>query len=322
RQQGLMCRFRSATRSPLRFFVLAATLPMLGSGAAAHEYKSLDELLSGWGIDVAAAEIRVQTLEPGLHVFFGAGGNILVSIGEQGVLMVDSQFPELIPKIRRRIVELGGRAIDFTINTHWHFDHADGNPLLGREGTWLIAHENARRMMIGSHDIHFIGISYRQPAYPAEGLPVITYAERMSFHFNGHRIDLVHAGPAHTSGDTAVIFRDANVVHMGDVFNARYPFIDGYNGGELEGMIRFCRAVLAETDAGTVVVPGHGPVMDRAALEAFVDMLEVVGKRLQSLIDEGMSLEDVLAAKPTADFDERFGNPELFVTRAYESLVR
>jgi glyoxylase-like metal-dependent hydrolase (beta-lactamase superfamily II) len=301
---------------------LLALALLIANIAAAHEYKSLSELMSGWGTDIAAAEVTVQTLEPGLHVLKGAGGNVLVSIGDQGVLMVDSQFPEMIPKLRKAIRELGGGDIDFTINTHWHFDHADGNPILGREGTWLVAQENSRRMMAGAHDIHFVGVSYRQPPYPAEALPVITYADRMSFHFNGRRIDLWHSGPAHTSGDTAVYIRDGNVVHMGDVFNARFPFIDADNGGDLNGMIAFCRAVLGRINVKTRVIPGHGPVMDYAALEAFTAMLETMRNRMQVMLDQGMTLEDVLAANPAADFTERFGDPQLFITKAYMSLGR
>lgn len=288
----------------------------------AHEYKSLTELMAGWGTDVASRAVTAQTLQPGLHVLTGAGGNVIVSIGEQGVLMVDSQFPEMVPKLRQAIRDLGGNDINFTINTHWHFDHADGNPVLGREGTWLVAQENARRMMAGSHDIHFVDVSYRQPPYPAVALPVITYADRMTFHFNGERIDLLHFGAAHTTGDTAVLFRDANAVHMGDVFNARYPFIDADNGGDLDGMIHFCRSVLDIVDPQTRVIPGHGPVMDYGALDRFTSMLATVRDRLQIMLDRGLTLEQVIAAKPTADFDEQFGDPALFVTKAYMSLGR
>jgi glyoxylase-like metal-dependent hydrolase (beta-lactamase superfamily II) len=295
---------------------------VLSNAAAAHEYKSLTELMAGWGTDIASRDVTVQTLEPGLHVLMGAGGNVLVSIGDQGVLMVDSQFPEMIPKLQNAIDGLGGGRIDFTINTHWHFDHADGNPLLGREGTWLIAQENSRRMMTGAHDLHYVDVSYRQPKYPPEALPVITYAEQMTIHFNGRRIDLLHYGPAHTTGDTAVLFRDGNVVHMGDVFNAKYPYIDVDNGGDLDGMIHFCRLILERIDRHTKVIPGHGAVMDYAGLETYTTMLEVIRGRLLVLIDRGLALDDILVAKPTADYDERFGDPQLFIAKAYMSLSR
>jgi glyoxylase-like metal-dependent hydrolase (beta-lactamase superfamily II) len=133
---------------------------------------------------------------------------------------------------------------------------------------------------------------------------------------------LFHFGPAHTTGDTAVYFRNSNVVHMGDVFNAGYPFIDAGNGGDLEGMIRFCRKVRAELDDHSIVVPGHGPVMGYAELDHYIEMLETVGERISDMIDDGKSLQDVIAAAPTTEFDEQYGNPALFIDRAYTSLSR
>ena len=141
------------------------------------------------------------------HVLFGVGGNILVSIGANGVLIVDDQFPQMVPKYKATIGELGGGAVNFAINTHWHFDHADGNQVLGPEGTWLVAQENSRQMMTKNNVINLVSAKRDQPAYAETALPVLTYDDAMRFHFNGERIDLMHFGPAHTTGDTAVIFR-------------------------------------------------------------------------------------------------------------------
>lgn len=290
--------------------------------ATPHEYLTFDELTDAFGMDFENAEIRTETVAPGLHVLFGVGGNIVVSIGHQGVLMVDSQFPQMIPRITETVRQLGGDAIDFTINTHWHFDHADGNPLLGRDGSWIVAQINSRKMMTGAHDIDLVSLIYRQPPYPEEAWPVITYADHMQFHFNRETIDLFHFGPAHTTGDTAVIFRNSNVVHMGDVFNAGYPFIDAGNGGDIDGMIRFCRKVLKELDEDSIVVPGHGPVQSYADLADFVTMLETVRDRINNLIIQGKTLEEVIAAEPTAEFDEKYGNPAGIINRAYTSLSR
>lgn len=298
----------------LGLFVLAS-LP-----AQAHETLSFDELMEMFGTDLDDVEVRTETVAPGLHVLFGAGGNVMVSIGEQGVLMVDSQYAAMLPRLKSAIVELGGGAIDFTINTHWHFDHADGNPMLGREGTWMISHSNSRRMMVGSHPIDLVNVIYDQPAYPPEALPVITYDDHMQVHFNGQKIDLLHFGPAHTTGDTAVIFRNSNAVHMGDVFNASYPFIDAGNGGDIDGVIRFCKMVLKELNEQSIVVPGHGAVKTYADLVAYVAMLETVRDRVSKLIDSGHSLEEVIAAKPTSDFDEQFGNASRLLDRAYYNL--
>jgi glyoxylase-like metal-dependent hydrolase (beta-lactamase superfamily II) len=290
--------------------------------ALAHETRDLDELLKGWGIDLLAREIRTETVAPGLHVLFGAGGNVAVSIGEQGVLMVDSQFPEMVPKIQEAIRELGGQGIDFAINTHWHFDHADGNPVIGSEGTWIAAHQNSRDMMLGKHDVDLVRTVYEQPPYLPEGLPVIAYDRRMRFYLNGQRIELLHFGAAHTTGDTAVIFRGSNAVHMGDVYNARYPFIDAGNGGSINGVIDFCKGVLAELKEDSIVIPGHGPVAKYADLVEYVAMLELVRDRISTLIDQGASLGDVIAAKPTAALDDKYGDPNILIDRAYASLLR
>ena len=173
--------------------------------------------MSAWGTDLDNAVVSAETLKPGLHVLSGAGGAVVVSIGEQGVLMVDDQFPQVVPKLQDKIAELGGGDIDYVVNTHWHFDHADGNPLLGASGSRIIAHSNSRRQMQVSTKVSYVGFHYVQPPYPPEGLPVITFDHSMTLHFNGQEIDLQYFGPAHTTGDAAVFFRGDNVVHGGDL---------------------------------------------------------------------------------------------------------
>src|SRR5690606_12090798 len=297
--------------------IAAALGAAVGLAAPAFaQLGNLDEALR-------ATPITSEPLGDGLHVLFGVGGAMIVSIGEQGVLAVDDQFPQMAPKYQEKIRELGGGGIDFVINTHWHFDHADGNMALGPEGTWIVAHENSRRMLMQDNVINLVTSQRDQPAYPAAALPVITFADGMMFHFNGEPVELLHFGPAHTTGDTAVIFRGHNVVHMGDVFNtAGYPFIDADNGGSLDGVIEFCTQVLERIDERTTVVPGHGPVATYADLEAYVAMLSTVRDRLSALIDDGASLEQIVAARPTEEFDEAHGNPASFLDRAYTSLVR
>lgn len=291
------------------------------SPASAPEPTPLDQLLSGWG-SLEEAQIKTQQLTDGLHVLFGMGGNIAVSSGRDGTLMVDDQFPELMPKIKTAIGKFGADGVDFVINTHWHFDHAQGNIALGKEGTWLVSQSNSRRMMQGEHLINLVSASYKQEPYPEYALPDITYDDHMVFHLNGQAIELWHFGPAHTTGDTAVIFRGDNAVHLGDVFNnSGYPFIDAGNGGSLDGAIRFCREVLARIDRDTVVIPGHGPVADYQTLMDYTEMLETAHRRIAALVKQGATLAEVVAAKPTAEFDERFGNPAQFVDRAYTSLT-
>lgn len=306
----------------MRRLLLLSALLAVSLTARAHEYMSFEELGAAFGWDFDSAEVRAEEVGDGLHVLFGVGGNILVSIGDQGVLMVDSQFAQMVPKLERVVADLGGDGIDFTINTHWHFDHADGNPVLGRDGTWIVAQDNSRRMMAGEHPIDLVTAAYLQPPYPPEAMPVISYSDHMQFHFNGETIDLLHFGPAHTTGDTAVIFRGANIVHMGDVFNANYPFIDAGNGGDIEGMIHFCKEVLNRLNADSVVIPGHGPVMGYDEFADYIDMLETIASRISAMIDAGMSLDEVMAANPTEGFDERYGDPARLINRAYISLSR
>lgn len=290
----------------------------------AQEAITPEELNASRGVDFSAARIRVETIASGLHVLFGVGGNVLASIGNQGVLLVDDQYPGMVPKIKSTIRELGGGGADFVINTHWHFDHTGGNPLVAADGSWFVAHVNSRRMMTERQVVNLTGgMLVEQVPSPAEALPAITYDDRMQFHFNGEQIDLMHFGSAHTTGDTAVILRGRNVVHMGDVFNTGgYPFIDADNGGDLDGVILFCEGVLREIDENTIVVPGHGPVGTQADLTEYVSMLRTIRERVAMLIADGATLEEVIAANPTAEWDAAKGDPVRLLDRAYVSLTR
>lgn len=284
---------------------------------------SLDELLGEFGWDFASAEIKTQKVSDSFYVLEGLGGNVGVSVGGQGVLIVDDQFPEMIPKIGDAIAAIGGGPVDFAINTHWHFDHAEGNLVLGPGGTWLVSQSNSRKMMLDDHVINLVGIKYDQKAYPKSALPVMTFDDRMQFHFNGEQIELLHFGPAHTTGDTAVVFRGTNAVHLGDVFNnSGYPFIDADNGGDLDGMIRFCQAVLATIDKQTVVVPGHGSLSDYQGLADYIRMLQTMRTKIGELVGQGLTLEEVIQRKPTQAYDSKFGDPANFVDRAYTSVKR
>ncbi len=298
-------------------------LVLAGVAAQPQEVMTGNEFYESRGIDLDAAEIRIETVAPGLHVIFGVGGNVAVSIGDQGVFVVDDQIPAIVPKISAAVRELGGGEVDFVVNTHWHFDHTDGNPIFGKGGSWIVSQSNSRRMMTDSQLINLVDVIVKQPASPADGLPVITYEDRMRFHFNGQQIDLLHFGPAHTAGDAAVVFREHNVVHMGDVFNnAGYPFLDADSGGDLDGMILFCESVLKEMGEDAVIIPGHGPVASYSDLENNVSMLRTIRRRISSLIAKGATLDEVIAAKPTAEWDAVKGNPKLLLDRAYASLTR
>lgn len=312
-----------------------ATAAQAGGGfdAAAQDAERA-RMAKAFGWDFSTAEVTVETINERLSVLFGVGGNVLVSSGADGVLIVDDQFPEMTPRLREAIGRLGtgngdptggaggGALVDFVINTHWHFDHADGNLTFGPGGAWLVAQANSRAMMEQTHVIDLVSFQYTQQGYPPDAWADITYDRSMQFHFNGERIDLMHFGPAHTTGDTAVLFRDSSVVHLGDVFNnSGYPFIDVGNGGDLDGVIAFCQSVLDEIDEDWVVVAGHGPVTNYESLAAYVAMLQVVRERIAGLVGDGADLEAVVAAQPTRGFDEKYGDPALFIDRAYFSLA-
>ena len=306
---------------------VAALSAALSSGQQAEqETLDLPQLLKQFNWNFEGSEITTQRLAEGLYVLFGVGGNIAASIGEDGVLIVDNMFPEMIPKVEAAIRELGGGKVDYAINTHWHFDHAEGNLALGPAGTEIIAHQNSAAMMAKTNILNLVITQYRQEAYPPAARPSISFDDRMRLYFNGDEIDVVHAGPAHTAGDAAVIFRKHNAVHFGDVFNnTGYPFIDADSGGGINGMIAFCQAILDEVGANGIVIPGHGEVTDGVALERYIEMLTTVRDRVAAMIAAGDDLATVAAAKPTADFDETFGDEMAslgFVNRVYTSLQR
>jgi glyoxylase-like metal-dependent hydrolase (beta-lactamase superfamily II) len=274
---------------------------------------------------LAKMEITTQKVGEGLYVMFGNGGNIVVSVGADGVLIVDDgQFPQLVPRNLEAIRDLGGHRVDLAINTHWHVDHSEGNLVLGPTGTRFVAQANSREMLTRDRTTNTVlRPPHSEKAQPAAALPVITFTERLQMHFNGDTIDLMHAGPAHTTGDAAVFIREHDAVHTGDVFNnAGYPFIDTDNGGDLDGTIAFSEAILREIRPGTVVIPGHGPVGSYDDLVAYIAMLKGVRAKLAALVKSGATLEQVIAAKPTADWDARYGDPKRIVDRGYASLTR
>jgi cyclase len=268
------------------------------------------------------AKIRIQKITDNLYLFFGLGGNIAVSIGDDGVLIVDDQIPSLIPKIKDAIKKIGGGDLVYTINTHWHFDHAEGNLALDPNITKIISQSNARDYMSSGGLIDMVSSRINQEPYPDYALPVITYENGMTLYFNDEEIEIVHFGPAHTSGDSAVIFHNQNAIHYGDVFVTEgYPFIDVSSGGSIEGIINFLSKSLEKLKPGAIILPGHGEIANIQDVKDMIIMLETVRDRISKMIDEGKSLQEVIDAKPTKDFDEKYpdwlGN---FVNRAYASL--
>ena len=228
----------------------------------------------------------------------GAGGNIGVSVGDDGVFIIDDQFAPLTGRIKAAIAEFTDKPVQFVVNTHFHYDHTDGNESFGGEGAVIVAHDNSRTRMSSDQVIEFF--DHNQEAYSAAGLPEITFAESMTFHYNGHTIDVFHAPRAHTDGDAIIHFREANVFHTGDVFvSYGLPFIDQPNGGSVDGMIAAAYRLAGMANDDTRFIPGHGQLSNKGDLIAFAEMLITLRDRIQGLIDEGKTLEEVIAADPT-----------------------
>ena len=274
--------------------------------------------------DFSKVEIKAETLAPGVHVLFGAGGNIGVSTGPDGSVLIDDQFAPLTDKILAAVKVLSPGPVRFVINTHWHGDHSGGNENLGKAGTVIVAHDNVRKRMASEQ---FIAL-FKQtvPASPAAALPVVTFDTASSLHLNGEDIRAVHVPPAHTDGDALVVFTKANVIHMGDTYFAgNYPFIDLSGGGNVRGLIAAVDRGLALGNATTKYIPGHGPVTDRAALAAYRAMLVDAVARVDRLRKAGRTPAQIVAAKPLADLDVKWGKgfmkPDVFVGIIAESLA-
>ena len=292
------------TPLPRRHFITGLALAAIAGPAAAQDFSKI--------------EITTQRLSDTLYMLTGAGGNIGLSVGPDAVFVIDDQYAPMAPKIKAAIAKLTPRPVQWVLNTHFHFDHTGGNEAFGSEGALIVAHHNVRRRMSADQLINFAGSANTQKASPKVALPVVTVAGEISFHINGDEVHAFHVPRAHTDGDLIVHFKAGNVVHMGDVFfNGTYPFIDGGSGGSAEGAMAAYDRVLALTDDNTKIIPGHGPLAGKADLLATRNMVTTVTQRIKALRASGRSDAEIRAAKPSADFDARFGGgfikPEAFV---------
>jgi cyclase len=272
----------------------------------------------------APAIIEVQALRGGLHLLRGAGANVVAWSGSDGLLVVDTGNSTSAPQLLEALARVSPATVRLVVNTHWHPDHVGGNSALRRSGAEIVAHDETRARMT-SRQVMSAG-EVEVPAAPRDALPVITFGDTLSLHLNGTRVVLAHVPAAHTDGDLVVWWEAANVVHMGDAYYAgEYPALDVANGGSLAGAVAAIETTLSRTDARTVIVPGHGPASNRAELIAYRDMLVAVGKRVRELVEQGNSVDEVLAARPTKAFDERYGQAgigaERFVRLLYADLT-
>ncbi len=272
-----------------------------------------------------SVKIKVIPVNGTVYMLTGKGGNIGMSIGGDGVFLIDDQFAPLNDKIRSAIRKLTGKPIKFLLNTHWHADHTGGNFAFAQSGTLIIAHDDVRKRL--SSDQFIKAFAKTVPASPTAALPMLTFDQTMTLHYNGEEIHAFHVDPAHTDGDTIVHFRDSNVVHMGDIFfNGMYPFIDESSGGSLLGMINAVEHVLPMTDDETKIIPGHGPLGDAASLRAYLGMLRLVKNRINRMIKEELSLDTIIETEPLAEFEDTWGsgflNAERFIRIVYSFLTQ
>jgi glyoxylase-like metal-dependent hydrolase (beta-lactamase superfamily II) len=291
---------------------LAALLLFAASAASAQQ-------------DLSKVEIRVERVAPGIAVLFGQGGNIGVSYGEDGNVLIDDQFAPLVPKIEAAVRTLDPDPVRFVLNTHWHGDHTGGNERLGQAGAVIVAHDNVRRRM--SVETFSKQMNQAIKATPKAGLPVVTFAGGVNFHLNGDRLQVVHVPTAHTDGDALVYWSGANVIHMGDTFFHRvtFPFIDRESGGSTDGMIEAAKRGLALVKPGGKVIPGHGPLATREDLQAYHDMLVDVRGKVAAGVRAGRTKAAVVASRPTAPYaatvaSDGFIKPDRFVETMYDEL--
>jgi glyoxylase-like metal-dependent hydrolase (beta-lactamase superfamily II) len=281
------------------------------------------------GVHPAAAQndhsVKVQDLGQGLSLLMGRGGNVAVLLGPDGVLLVDDQYADSTPEIRAAITKLGGGPVRFVLNTHWHGDHTGGNESWAGTGAVIVAHDNVRARM-GSEQWNPLRQA-TTPASPPAALPIVTFADGIRFHLNGQQIDVKHVDPAHTDGDAIVAFREAKVLHLGDTyFNGLYPYIDVASGGSIDGMLAAVDRVLAAYGKNVRIIPGHGPLSNTAELRVYREMLAGVRDGVKKGIAEGKTVDEIVASRPTAAFDAKWGGgfmtPENFVRIVYAGMTR
>lgn len=293
------------------------------------------------GIDFASAEIHILPVRENVYMLVGPIGNTTVQIGDDGILVVDTQFAELGDKILAAIRTLSDGPIRYVLNTHAHPDHTGGNERIALAGSTVTAGNVAGAISdatVGAHIIAhenvMLTMSQQDPAPPFRGWPTDTFfVAQKDLYFNGEPIQLFHQPNAHTNGDVFVHFRSSDVIVAGDLFvTTTYPFIDIENGGHINGIIeglnRIIRLAVPEDkqEGGTLIVPGHGRLCDEADVVEFRDMLTIIRDRIQAQIDAGLTLEQVIASEPTADYDGRYGadsgfwTTRMFVEAVYRNL--
>jgi glyoxylase-like metal-dependent hydrolase (beta-lactamase superfamily II) len=272
--------------------------------------------------DFSKVEIKTERLAPGVAVLFGAGGNIGLSYGEDGNVLIDDQYAPLTDKVAAAIAALDPDPVKFVINTHWHGDHTGGNENFGKRGAVILAHDNVRTRMTSEQVMKALNMTV--PPSPKDALPVVTFGDGVTLHVNGDTLHVIHLAHAHTDGDALVHWQKADVLHMADAFMHRetFPFIDLGSGGSIDGLIAAANRGLAFARPSTRIIPGHGPVATRAELVAYRDMLVDVRAKVAAAIAAKRTLAQLQATKPVARYGmpDGFVKPDQFVEAVYTSL--
>lgn len=268
-------------------------------------------------------EITASKVTDTIYMLQGRGGNIGVSVGDDGVFMVDDQFAPLTERITAAIDKLSDSPIRFVINTHWHGDHTGGNENLGNQGVTIVAHDNVHKRMSTDQVIEAFNNTVK--ASPDAALPTITFNSRMTFHFNNDEIRIMHFPHSHTDGDSVLYFVNDNVVHAGDLFfNGSYPFIDTSSGGSFSGLIRSIEKLVTLVNDDTRIIPGHGPLATKQDLLVYLDMLKDVEGRLTGFLNEKKTLSAVELADPLKDYNDKWGQgfmkPEVWLRIIYTNM--
>jgi cyclase len=274
--------------------------------------------------DFSKVEIKTTDLGDDVYMLEGQGGNITVAVAKDGIIMVDGEYAALHDKIKAAIAVVSNQPIKYLINTHFHGDHTGGNEPFARDGATVVAEANVKSRLAAGTTNGLTGA--KTPPVAPDALPSKTYTGAFKIRLPGRVADLKHVANAHTDGDTYVWFKTANVLSTGDTFtNGRYPNIDFANGGNIKGMIAATDAYVKLTNARSRIVPGHGPIADRAALIEYRTMLVTARDRMAKLVKDGKSEDDVVAAKPFADLDAKWAPTELasqnFIRVVYHSLA-
>ena len=307
-----------------RKYLQIAVGALCAAQAAGAVHAQRPRIADGFSTDWEHLTIDVKQLAPNVYLLHGSGGNTLALVGSDGTLLVDSEFAQVAPKLKAALAKMNAGNVRYVISTHYHSDHTGANAAFYAGGAVIVGQENCRLRLTQSRYSAMTGTT--SPPAPAASLPSITFENKFTLYLDGEEVEATHKQPAHTDGDTIVYFRHANVVHLGDVFvNNLYPYIDLDANGTVDGYLPVIDEVLSRIDNKTQVVPGHGPVATKQELKAYRDMIQTVRDRVATGLGRNESLDEILAGKPTREFDAQYATDRVdgddFTTMVYESLT-